>query len=62
VIFGRKFINLLICYRRMHTIKFNGIYVIFGIMPKQNLLRTSIFVISTSNLEYNLVRYMALIL
>jgi len=24
----------------MHTIKFNGIYVIFGITPKQNLMRT----------------------
>jgi len=46
----------------MHTIKFNGIYVIFGITPKQNLVRTSIFVMSTSNLEHNLVRYMALIL
>jgi len=32
VIFGQKFIN----YSRMHTIKFNGIYVIFGITPKQN--------------------------
>jgi len=40
----------------MHTIKFNGIYVIFGITPKQN----PFFVISTSNLEHNLVRYMAL--
>jgi len=35
----------------MHTIKFNGIYVIFGTTPKQNLMGTS-----------NLVRYMALIL
>jgi len=32
------------------------------ITSKQNLLRTSNFVISTSNLEHNLVRYMALIL
>jgi len=39
----------------MHTIKFNGIDVIFGIMPKLNLMRTSIFVISTLNLEHNLV-------
>jgi len=39
----------------MHTIKFNGIYVIFCITPKQNLMGTSIFVISTSNLEHNLV-------
>jgi len=46
----------------MDTIKFNGIYVIFGIAPKQNLLGTSIFVISTSNLEHNLGRYMALML
>jgi len=30
VIFGQKFINL--------SIKFNGIYVIFGITPKQNLM------------------------
>jgi len=37
----------------MHAIKFNGIYVIFGITPKQNLMRTSIFVISTLNLEHN---------
>jgi len=37
----------------MHTFKFNGIYVIFGITPKHNLVRTSFFVISTSNL----VRY-----
>jgi len=44
----------------MHPIKINGIYVIVGMMPKQNLMRTSIFVIST--LEHNLVRYMALIL
>jgi len=29
VIFGQKFINLL----QKHTMKFNGIYVIFGIMP-----------------------------
>jgi len=41
----------------MHTIKF-----IFGITPKHNLTGTSIFVISTSNLEHNLVRYLALIL
>jgi len=42
----------------MHTIKFNGIYVILGITPKQNLMRTSIFVIWTSNLEHNLVRWL----
>jgi len=30
-------------------------FVIFGIMPKQNLMRTLIFVMSTSNLEHNLV-------
>jgi len=46
----------------MHTIKFNRnlshLAAIFGIMPKQNLMGTSISVISTSNL----VRYMALIL
>jgi len=35
---------------------------IFGITPKTNLLGTPIFVISTSNLEHNLIRYMALIL
>jgi len=35
---------------------------IFGITPKQNLMGTLIFVISTSNVEHNLVRYMALIL
>jgi len=29
--------NVLISYSRMHTIKFNGIYVIFDTMPKQNL-------------------------
>jgi len=46
----------------MHTIKFKGIYVIFGITLNQNLMRTSIFVISTLNLELNLVRYMALML
>jgi len=46
----------------MHTIKFKGIYVIFGITLNQNLMRTSIFVISTSYLEHNLVRYMDLIL
>jgi len=40
----------------MHTIKFNGIDVIFGTTPKENLMRTSIFVLSTSNLEHNLVR------
>jgi len=57
MISGQK---IIICYSRMHPIKFNGIYVIFGMMPKQNLMRTSIFVIST--LEHNLVRYMALIL
>jgi len=46
LLFGQKFIfyldrNVLICYSRMHT-------------PKQNLMRNSIFVISTSNLEHNL--------
>jgi len=46
----------------MHTIKFNGIDVIFGITSKQNLMRTSFFFISTSNLEHKLIRYMTLIL
>jgi len=56
--------NVLICYGRIHTIKFNGIHchpvAIFGITSNQNLMGTSIFAISTSNLEHNLVRYMAL--
>jgi len=53
----------------MHTIKFNGIQwhpvAMFGITPKENLMGTffmAIFVISTLNLEHNLVRYMAFIL
>jgi len=44
---------------------YNGIQwhpvAIFGITPKQNLTGTSEFVISTSNLEHNLVRYIAFI-
>jgi len=35
---------------------------ILGTTPKQNPMGTSIFVISTSNLEQNLIRCMALIL
>jgi len=58
--------NLLICYGRAHTINFNVIQwhpvAIFGITPKQNLMGTSIFVISTLNLKHNLVRYIAFIL
>jgi len=50
----------------MYTTKFNLIQwhpvAIFGTTPKQNLMGTSIFVISSSNLEHNLVRFMALIL
>jgi len=50
----------------MHTIKFNEIQwhpvAIVGITPKQNLMGTSKFVISTLNLEHSLVRYIAFIL
>ncbi len=35
---------------------------VFGITPKQNCVWTSIFFISTSNLEHNLCRHMAFIL
>ncbi len=35
---------------------------VYGIMPKQNCIVTYIFFISTSNLEHNLFRHMALIL
>jgi len=49
----------------MYTTKSNGIQwqlvAIFGITPKQHLMGTYIFVISTSNLEHNLVRFMALV-
>ncbi len=34
---------------------------VWGITPKQNCIVTSIFFISTSNLEHNLFRYIALI-
>jgi len=48
----------------MYTTKLNVIQwhpvAIFGTTPKHNIMGTSIFVISTSNLEHNFVRFMAL--
>jgi len=44
----------------MFTTEFNGMYVtrwLFFALHLKNLMGTSIFVISTSNLEHNLVIY-----